>query len=51
MIPVDKPPVLSKEILDAIDLKNAESNFIDALYDTAREQRDSDIKWYEERMK
>ena len=30
--------LLSKEKLDAIDLKNAESNFTDALYDTSREQ-------------
>ena len=33
-----KLELLSKEQLDAIDLKNAESNFIDALYDTSREQ-------------
>jgi hypothetical protein len=30
--------LLTKEDLDRIDLKNAEGNFIDALYDTAKEQ-------------
>ena len=41
-----EPPVLTKDQLDAIDLRNAESNFIDALYDTAREQRKADMKFY-----
>ncbi len=39
-----KDTVLSKEQLDAIDLKNAESNFIDALYDTARQQAEISFK-------
>jgi len=30
--------LLTKEDLDRIDLKNAESNFLDALYDVSREQ-------------
>ena len=30
--------LLTKEDLDRIDLKNSSSNFIDALYDTSREQ-------------
>ena len=44
--------LLSKEQLDAIDLKNAESNFIDALYDTSREQAKVTagqfVRWIEE---
>ena len=36
--------VLGKERLDAIDLKNAESNFTDALLDVAREQAEISFK-------
>jgi hypothetical protein len=39
-----KDTVMNKVQLDAIDLKNAESNFIDALYDTAREQAEISFK-------
>jgi len=39
-----KDTVMSKEQLDAIDLKNAESNFIDALWDTARQQAEISFK-------
>ena len=47
-----KLEILSKDQLDAIDLKNAESNFIDALRDTAREQAQVTarqlVNWVEE---
>lgn len=36
--------ILSKDKLDEIDLKNAESNFIDALWDTAREQAKETVR-------
>lgn len=39
-----KDTVMNKERLDAIDLKNAESNFTDALWDVAREQDEISFK-------
>jgi len=43
--------LLTKKELDAIDFRNAESNFFDALWDTAKAQRDLTASYYQQKTK